>query len=233
MNADAKKGRDVLAWAALLAALGVTASAEWQLAVAVGFGPYVAAGVPAALDIYAVRALRARRDVAAVVGAMIAVQALAHLVAARLLTVSVPLVVAVSTIAPLVLWRVHRIGHGEPDPTTPAPAAEPQENTAVVHLDTSASSQVTPPAPDRPAIEAPVPVSEVDTEADTEASTDAEPLDADAAREVIEAAFRDGLSIRAAAARATRSPSYVQKVYAQLREADTAPIPGQLAIDAA
>jgi hypothetical protein len=59
--------------------------------------------VPAALDIYAVRALRAHRDVVAVVGSMIVVQALAHLVQAHLLAVSVPLVVVVSAIAPLVL----------------------------------------------------------------------------------------------------------------------------------
>jgi hypothetical protein len=76
--------------------------------------------VPAALDIYAVRALRAHRDVVAVVGSMIVVQALAHLVQAHLLAVSVPLVVVVSAIAPLVLWRVHRIGEREPtEPVVP------------------------------------------------------------------------------------------------------------------
>ncbi|MCZ9346289.1 hypothetical protein NGM37_52130, partial [Streptomyces sp. TRM76130] len=57
--------RDPLAWAALAAALAVTASAEYALARAAGFGEWTAAALPAALDIYAVRALRARRDVAA------------------------------------------------------------------------------------------------------------------------------------------------------------------------
>lgn len=101
--------RDPLLWGALAAALVVTASAEYELARSAGFGTVVAGGVPAALDVYVLRALRARRDVAAVVLAMVAVQAAAHLVAAGLLPVSVPLVVAVSSIAPLVLWRVHRL----------------------------------------------------------------------------------------------------------------------------
>lgn len=101
--------RDPLLWGALAAALVVTASAEYALARSAGFGAVVAGGVPAALDIYVIRALRARRDVAAVVLAMVAVNAASHLVAAGLLPVSVPLVVAVSAIAPLVLWRVHRL----------------------------------------------------------------------------------------------------------------------------
>ncbi|MFE0727928.1 hypothetical protein ACFW2X_06690 [Streptomyces antibioticus] len=101
--------KDPLAWLALAAALAVTASAEYALARACGFGPWVAAGVPAALDIYAVRALRVHRDVLAVVVAMIAVNAASHLVSAQLLPISIPLVVAVSAIAPLVLWRVHAL----------------------------------------------------------------------------------------------------------------------------
>lgn len=101
--------RDYLAWAALAAALVVTASAEYALARAAGFGQWTAAGVPAALDIYAVRAMRAHRDVPAVVGAMILVNAAAHMVEAGLLSVSWYLVVGVSAIAPLVLWRVHRL----------------------------------------------------------------------------------------------------------------------------
>ncbi|TVZ96494.1 hypothetical protein [Streptomyces sp. BK340] len=113
------KTRDPLAWAALTAALAVTASAEYELARACGFGPWVAAGVPAALDIYAVRALRVHRDVLAVVFAMIAVNAASHLVSAQLLPVSVSLVVAISAIAPLVLWRVHAL---RAQPTAPAPA---------------------------------------------------------------------------------------------------------------
>jgi hypothetical protein len=110
--------RDALSWAALTAAIGVTAYSEWQLGVAAGFGPIVAAGIPAALDIYALRAMRAHRDVPAVVGAMIAVNAMSHLVSTGLAPVTVPLVVAVSAIAPLVFWRVHRLAR--PAATKPA-----------------------------------------------------------------------------------------------------------------
>ncbi|MFJ8081983.1 hypothetical protein ACIQ6Y_15365 [Streptomyces sp. NPDC096205] len=125
--------RDPLLWAALTAVLVVLASAEYELAVACGFGRYVAAGVPAALDVYAIAALRARRDVLAVVVTLIAVNAASHLVAVGLLPVSVTLVVAVSAVAPLVLWRVHRLSEGQAEPTPePVPAApEPAEPITV------------------------------------------------------------------------------------------------------
>jgi hypothetical protein len=106
--------RDPLLWAALAAVLTVLASAEYKLAVACGFGTYVAAGVPAALDVYALAALRARRDVFTVVLTLIAVNAASHLVEVGLLPVSVALVVSVSAVAPLVLWRVHRLSEGVP-----------------------------------------------------------------------------------------------------------------------
>jgi hypothetical protein len=125
---------DVLGWAALVAAIVVTASAEYDLARACGFGAWVAAGVPAALDIYAVRALRAGRDVLAVVAAMIAVNAAAHLVTAGLLPVSWPLITAVSAIAPLVLWRVHAL-------RTPVPAVTAVDTT-VTAADTADTSRM-------------------------------------------------------------------------------------------
>ncbi|MGW0626068.1 hypothetical protein [Streptomyces sp. NPDC002758] len=146
--------RDYLAWAALLAALVVTASAEYALARAAGFGQYTAGALPAALDIYAVRALRARRDVAAAVAAMIATNAASHLVAARLLPVAWPLVVAVSAIAPLVVWRVHRLAEhveqaapqaveapaveaaSEPVSAVPAPVEDVPELVAVEAAET-------------------------------------------------------------------------------------------------
>ena len=118
--------RDPLEWGALVAVLVVLASAEYDLARACGFGTYVAAGVPAALDIYAVRALRAGRDVLMVVVALIAVNAAAHVVASNLLPVSWPLVVAVSAIAPLVLWRVHRLGDARQEPPEPVAEALPE-----------------------------------------------------------------------------------------------------------
>lgn len=120
---------DVLKWAALAAALVATASAEYELARAVGFNEWVAAAVPGALDIYTVRAMRAHKDVLAAVVAMIGVNAASHLVTAGLLPVNVPLVVAVSAIAPLVLWRVHalRVDEGTQSVRTPAEYVEPVE----------------------------------------------------------------------------------------------------------
>ncbi|MFH9038980.1 hypothetical protein ACH4FA_06390 [Streptomyces sp. NPDC017966] len=129
--------RDPLLWVATAAVLTVLASAEYDLARACGFGTYVAAGVPAALDVYALAALRARRDVFAVVLSLIAVNAASHLVAAKLLPVSVPLVVAVSAVAPVVLWRVHRLSEGQAEPApepsvTPAEPAEPEPEPVTI-----------------------------------------------------------------------------------------------------
>lgn len=121
--------RDPLLWAALIAVLVVLASAEYRLAVACGFGQYVAAGVPAALDVYAIAALRARRDVLAVVAVLIGVNAASHLVEVGLLPVDVPLVVAVSAVAPLVLWRVHRLGEVRTEPAETAPGLTPEPST--------------------------------------------------------------------------------------------------------
>jgi hypothetical protein len=127
------KNRDLLGALALLAALIATASAEYQLARAVGFGEFTAGCVPAALDVYALRAFSVKRDVSAVVGALILTNALAHLVDSGMLTVSVPLVIAVSAIAPLVLWRVKALSasltpdqpvSATPEPVKPERAAE-------------------------------------------------------------------------------------------------------------
>jgi pyruvate/2-oxoglutarate dehydrogenase complex dihydrolipoamide acyltransferase (E2) component len=139
---DPKPRLDVLSWASLLAAIGVTAYSEYQLGVHAGFGSWVAAGIPAALDIYALRAMRAGRDVVAVVTAMITVNALSHLVATGLIHVNVPLVVAVSAIAPLVFWRVHLLAH---EPTVALPATKP-----------AAAKPATPAATPRPTV-APAP----------------------------------------------------------------------------
>lgn len=141
---------DFLAWASLIAAIAVTATGEYQLGIHAGFGPYMAAGIPAALDIYALRAMRARRDVAAVVLAMIATNALSHLVTTGLLPINVPLIVAVSAIAPLVFWRVHKLAHESVPVALPqAPAAPPRSAPAPAPVTPSEA----PPAPpaERPA----------------------------------------------------------------------------------
>ncbi|MET9965437.1 hypothetical protein ABZZ80_05800 [Streptomyces sp. NPDC006356] len=135
--------RDPLLWAALIAVLVVLASAEYRLAVACGFGQYVAAGVPAALDVYAIAALRARRDVLAVVAVLIGVNAASHLVEVGLLPVDVPLVVAVSAVAPLVLWRVHRLGEvrTEPAETAPEPSTGPAEPAEPITIEREPAEQ--------------------------------------------------------------------------------------------
>ncbi|MGW3022456.1 hypothetical protein [Streptomyces sp. NPDC001221] len=226
-----KQRRDYLAWAALLFALVATASAEYELARAVGFNQWVAAAVPGALDIYTVRAMRARRDVPVVVAAMIGVNAASHLVTAGLLPVNVPLVVAVSAIAPLVLWRVHRLtDHVAAQVDTPA--VDPVSTPA--HVDTPAVDPVSTGVPSLPAADsAPVPsphVGSVDTQVDTPVSTSApEPAEVDtapaarlsteAARAVIEEGWRNGDSVRSTATAATRHPSLVSRVYRELDDA--------------
>ncbi len=101
---------DWLKWVAAGFALVATASAEYELARAIGMNQYIAAAVPGALDAYVVRALRAHREVLTAVIAMVAVNAASHLVTAGLLPVEWQLITAVSAIAPLVLWRVHALG---------------------------------------------------------------------------------------------------------------------------
>jgi hypothetical protein len=224
--------RDPLAWAALLAALGVTASAEYGLALACGFGPWVAAGVPAALDIYAVRALRAGRDVVAVVGSMIAVQALAHLVDAHLIHVSVPLVVAVSTIAPLVLWRVHRIGHEHAEASTRETVElgreTPQETAPSTGTFTAPGTSDAPVCPPDPGQASPqvAPGDAAPALPEPERIPEPERLDQEAAARAIEDGWRSGQSVRETARLSTRSPAFVHRVYQQLdAQRDAAPAP--------
>jgi len=101
--------KDWLKWVAAGFALVATASAEYELARAIGMNEWVAIAVPGALDAYVIRALRAHREVLTAVIAMVLVNAASHLVSARLLPVDWWLITAVSAIAPLVLWRVHAL----------------------------------------------------------------------------------------------------------------------------
>lgn len=103
------------------------------------------------------------------------------------------------------------------EPSTPPGEVYDQEATPAVSTQTQ---QVAQPAPLR-AVEAPA-----------EADTPTGRLDAQAARAAIEAAWEGGLTIREAAAKATRSPSYVGGVYAQLAKArGPQPIKGQTRIE--
>jgi hypothetical protein len=139
--------RDLLKWGALAAALATMASAEYDLARACGFGELVAAGVPAALDIYTLRALRAHREVLVTVVAAILVNAVSHLVALALLPVTWPVVVAVSAIAPLVLWRVHALG----GPAAAAPV-KAVAGTPVPAVSAERVHPDTPPVPAAPTV---------------------------------------------------------------------------------
>ncbi|MFJ7590832.1 hypothetical protein ACIQZO_26355 [Streptomyces sp. NPDC097617] len=245
MHDRTRPPRDYLAWAALAAALVVTASAEYALARAAGLDEWTAAALPAALDIYAVRALRARRDVASAVAAMIATNAAAHLVSAGLLPVAWPLVVGVSAIAPLVLWRVHRLADVEAivrtrertltaaAPVTPPPTAEPAgypvqvtdppavQVTAEPPLDTDQVGTAPQASPlvicgDRQVYRLEVPAADNDDEVPIEQP---ERLSTDAARVVLESCWSRGTPPAEAARLATRSNSYAKKVFARLDDA--------------
>lgn len=102
-----------LEWVSLGFAVIALSYSEWSLAVAAGAHPIVAAAVPGALDVYAVRAMRVRRHVPGVVLAMVSVNALSYLVHAGVVPMTWPVLIAVSAIAPLVFWAVHTLGHAE------------------------------------------------------------------------------------------------------------------------
>lgn len=177
-------------WIALCAAVGLTASGEYQLAQLAGWGALIAGLLPTAVDIYVVIAIRAHRDVAGAIVMMIATNALYHLAAANLFgTDGRPghlawwLIVAVTAIAPMVMWRIHRI----------APRRSEQQETAVPVAAQEAApiaTDIVPQSASAPATEAPqepiaersgsdVPIAtETATEAlqgDTESASEAAP----------------------------------------------------------
>ncbi|MGW5272760.1 hypothetical protein ACWEQP_09275 [Streptomyces sp. NPDC004044] len=206
--------RDYLKWAALGFALVATASAEYELARAVGYNQWVAAAVPGALDVWTVRAMRQHRDVLAAVLAMIVVNALSHLVTAELLDVSVPLVVGVSAIAPLVLYRLHAISG------TDEPKADTEPVQAPVQVDTPEPAAVEPAPPNLHVICGGQQPFTLEVPADPAPVR----LSADEAKAAILQAWKDGLSLTDAAQVATRSRSYVQQVYTRLDSERSTPL---------
>lgn len=108
---SARTRTDYILWGALGCALVATYHAEYTLAVAAGFHPYVALAVPGALDLYVIRALQQRRDVLVAVLAMVAANVASHLIAKDVLQVGWQVIAAVGAIAPLVLWRVYSLKH--------------------------------------------------------------------------------------------------------------------------
>jgi hypothetical protein len=129
---------DWMAGAALAMAIVGTASAEYHLAVAAGWGQ-VAFALPGCLDIYALRALRAHRDMLAVLVALVIVNSVSHLIAVGLLAPSVWVVIGVSSIAPAVLWRVHALRDAVTEPE-----AEPMD----AHFRTAAEMVEAPAEPE-------------------------------------------------------------------------------------
>lgn len=111
----------VLAVVALVAALVLTAQAEWTLAMAVGWSVYVAWAAPVTLDAYVVAAFRAGRDRGWALALMSAAVFAAHAA-----PVAFPggfpwwLAGACSVVPPIVAWRVHELWLGD----RPEPAAE-------------------------------------------------------------------------------------------------------------
>ncbi|MCI3930198.1 hypothetical protein [Streptomyces sp. AN091965] len=140
---------DVLGWSAMLACIVVTAHGEWSLAVACGYVTTVAAGLPIAIDAYAIRAMRAGKEILPPVLLMVATNAGAHLVHGGMLRVTPWLIVLVSAIAPVVLWRVHALRRHE--------SAEPESTTDDIVI--SSPTPVVEPVPEtKPEPSRPVPV---------------------------------------------------------------------------
>lgn len=109
MSAPTRK--DWLLYGALGCALVGTAHAEYTLAIAAHFHPYVALAVPGALDLYVLRALQQRRDVFVAVLAMVAANVTAHLLTAGVLHEHWAITSAAGALAPLILWRVYSLKH--------------------------------------------------------------------------------------------------------------------------
>lgn len=139
----------LLGWLALVACLAVQAESEWSLAVTLGWPPIVAAGIPAALGAYAVRALHAGREILLCVAAMVATVAASRLVHAGMLAVTPYLVIAVSAVPALVMWRIHALGRHTAD-AAPTPAVGgPSTLPVVIHVPPSAAAYA-PVIPERP-----------------------------------------------------------------------------------
>ncbi|SDJ74701.1 hypothetical protein [Streptomyces indicus] len=115
---------------ALAAGVLFTAVAEYHLARALGSGQFVAALLPAAIDVYVIAAVRRGRagDIAGALAIMGSAQVAAHLLEAQLIIATVPLIVGVSLLVPLVIWRVHALQA----PPRPDSVAEPVVASAAV-----------------------------------------------------------------------------------------------------
>ena len=144
---------DPLVTVSLVAGVGFTAFAEYQLARTIGAAVPVAVLLPVALDVYVIAAIRRSRgrDIALSLFLMGVAQVSAHMLEARVVHVSVPLVAAVSLLVPLVIWRVHALA---------VPAAKQEAKAATGTAPVPAATVERVPVPHAPSVPAssPVPV---------------------------------------------------------------------------
>lgn len=144
-------GWDPLVAISLVAGVGFTATAEYDLARTIGAAVPVAVLLPLALDVYVVAAIRRARgrDIALALVLMGTAQVAAHMLAARVVAVSVPLVAAVSLLVPLSIWRVHALA-------VPARKRQAKTSTAPVPVPAADIEQVPVPeaVPVRPELTA-------------------------------------------------------------------------------
>jgi hypothetical protein len=112
----------------LLAGVAFTATAEYQLARALGATKPIAGMLPVAVDAYVVAALQyfRRADIALSLLLMSAAQVAAHLLDAGVMRVNVPMVVVVSLLVPVAIWRTHALARRPPTEVPKGPQAEPQ-----------------------------------------------------------------------------------------------------------
>ncbi|MBZ6252192.1 hypothetical protein KVH27_27990 [Streptomyces olivaceus] len=132
--------------------IAFTATAEYDLALALGASRPVAVMLPLALDLYVIAALRwfRRADIALSLALMGAAQVAAHLLSADVMTVNTPMVTIVSLLVPVSIWRTHALARPVPDPApaAPAPAAEdvPAPEPEAVPVPVSLVKAPVPPA---------------------------------------------------------------------------------------
>lgn len=165
VSPPARTGWDPLVAISLIAGVGFTAFAEYQLARTIGAAVPVAVLLPLALDVYVVAAIRRARgrDIALSLVLMGTAQVSAHMLSAGVVAVSVPLVAAVSLLVPLVIWRVHALAtppkaRYKKAGTTPAAVPEVAvERTAPAPVPVPLTPAVLDEVPPRPELEA-VPV---------------------------------------------------------------------------
>lgn len=213
-----------LTYASLVAAFVLTASAEYQLAVAMHFGSAVSVALPVVVDAYVLAAVRMRRELVPAIVGMAALNVVAHLVNAGRVPVNAWTISAVSVVAPLILWRVHCLIHAEADQGAEEQQPEPKTPEANAVFTPSDLRELVPALVTRAvgdqgvhsarwsAYSAEVPPAKAFTR-HLEVNTGADPkVNTGSKRAAVLTALAEGHGVRAAARIAGCSPSYVSAV---------------------